>query len=200
MSSNTGTTTISSGGGSVSFGTNSGSAEFGSNSGSSAVSSATFGGSAPGVAGPRGPVGAAQTTGTRVIQAPAAGRYYLEFFDAETTIDKVLVLVQGDSATVTYNIRQGANFKGLGTQLFTADRTDVDGATGTILVPGDMVADSNILAANSHLWVDVSAVTADALIIAVFYTPGTVSPLADFGIEVENSESGTAIIPLTDIV
>lgn len=181
--------------------TNSPTTSFGSsNRGSATVDSAVLGGSAPGIPGARGPVGVAQTTGTRVIQAPAAGRYYLEFFDAETTIDKVLVLVQGDAATVTYNIRQGANFKGLGTQLFAADRTDADGATGTILVPGDMVAGSNTMAANSHLWVDVSAVTADALVIAVFYTPGATSPLADFGIEVEDSGAGSTIIPLTDIV
>lgn len=200
MSSNSGTTTISSGSGSTSFGTNSPSTQFGtSNSGSGAVNSATLSGAVLGAPGPRGPAGIAEVTATRVLASPAAGRYYLEFFDAETTIDKIMVLLQGTSPSLTYNIRHGANFQGLGTQLFSADQTETSTSTGTIIEPASMVTGANTLAVNSHLWVDITATTADAVIIAIFYTPEATTIVPDQGIEIEGSDGEVGIIALSDL-
>lgn len=200
MSSNSGTTTISSGSGSTSFGTNSPSTQFGtSNSGSGAVNSATLSGAVLGAPGPRGPAGVAEVTATRVIAGPATGRYYLEFFDAETTIDKIMVLLQGTGSSLTYNIRHGGNFQGAGTQLFAADQTETSTSTGTIIEPASMVTGANTLVANSHLWLDITATTADAVIIALFYTPEATTIIPDQGIEIEGSEGETGIIALADL-
>ena len=171
-----------------------------SNTPGTTVNSAILVGSVPGVPGPEGPAGCPQISSTRVIEAPAAGRHYIEFFNTATTIDKVVVLLKGTAPTVTYNIRQGLDFTGLGTALLGADRTDTNVSTGAVLEPVDFVASSNDLLASSHLWVDVTSVTADSLIIAVVYSPTCEDSIANRGVPIEDTGIETSVIPLEDIV
>lgn len=174
-----------------------------SDSGSSiSVNSAILSGALTGVAGPQGPPGCAQLSCATTIYTPTPGRFYLGYFPKETVLDEVMVLNQGGTATITYNIKHGANYTGIGTDLYAASRTDTSSTTGTVTTEADFVTGANTILAGSHLWMDINTTLADSVIVAIVYTPEcdpvTVTGTADgLGVPLEDTGTGTGVLPLT---
>jgi hypothetical protein len=164
------------------------------------INSAIISGALPGVPGPAGSTGYPEITETYVIDNPRiAGRRYLTFANLGSTITKVVILHEGTATSSTVAISHGANFQGLGTDIFAAPVTSTSSTVGDHY--STFVANADVVAASSHIWATVSAASAttDKLIINITRTVVPVATAGTSGIPIQDSGTGQGYLPLVEL-
>lgn len=156
-------------------------------------------GALPGVPGPPGPTGYPELTDTLIINDPqVAGRRYLTFANLPSTVTKVVVLHEGTATSSTLNISHGTNFQGVGTALFSSPVTSTSRSTGDHYV--SFAPGSTEVAVSSHIWVELSAVSAttDRVIVNITRTALPAATTGAASILIEDSGAGQGYLPVID--
>lgn len=163
------------------------------------VNSAIISGALPGVPGPAGAAGYPEITETYVIDNPqVAGRRYLTFANLPSTITKVVVLHEGTGTSSTLNISHGANFQGVGTDIFAAPVTSTSRTSGDHY--STFAAGSASVVASSHIWATITAAssTTDRVIINITRQALPASTASGLSVPIQDSGSGQGYLPLVD--
>jgi hypothetical protein len=163
------------------------------------VDSAIISGALPGIPGPPGGAGYPELTETYIIDNPqVAGRRYLTFANLDSTVTKVVVLHEGTDTSSSINISHGANFQGVGTDIFNVPATSTSRTTGDHYT--SFVEGADAVSAASHLWATIygTSATTTKIIINVTRTVVPASVAGELAIPVQDFGSGQGYLPLVE--
>lgn len=165
------------------------------------VNSAILSGQLSGIPGPAGPTGCPTLQTTVTIPNVAVGKYYITYSKTASNITYVVAAQVGDTPSVVWNIRHGANYSGIGTALFASSRTTTSAALGNKFPTEQAFAVGGAtVAEGSHIWLSVdSAAAGTTLHLTLFYKPECLDILTDKGIILEQADGTEHFVPLVDV-
>ena len=106
---------------------------------------------------------------TITIESPNSAEDVSFFFtDAQLNVRKMsAVLVGSGGQSVTWTIRHGADRSAIGTEIVTGGTVTTDTTTGSDVT----VLDNEVIAANSHVWLETTALagTVNSITITLFF-------------------------------
>jgi len=141
-----------------------------------------------------------EITETYVIDIPqSGGRRYLTFANLESTITKVVILHEGAvGADSLISIAHGSNYQGTGTEIFASPVTSTSRTVGDHYTV--FVADSEAVAAASHIWATVwgASTPTTKIIINITRLVEPASLAGSLVISVQDSGTGQAYLPLAE--
>ncbi len=140
---------------------------------------------------------------TREFTVTAAGRYYIGYFNDDTVIRKLNVLLHKanplEAADATFEVKYGYDYSGLGADLTAAPIVANSISTGTEITTFDPAID---VKGGMHMWaVFTGTINADRIILNFVYMPAceTIDGDGNHGVPVTLQDGTEVVMPLEDL-